>query len=135
MLCRTLRCLVVTRWALAGLVCLALIGGAAVSSRTSLADDEPSTIALRAPEIPLAALATHFAVRLENNATSVRLTLHKQERNAHVSWALRAQAIPPRPDVCETSPLLARRLLPSRHLVPRAPDESGDPFLAPLLHF
>jgi hypothetical protein len=76
------------------------------------------------------------AIRLEKNATSVRLTLHKPEGKAHVSWTMRVQTIPLRPDVCQISLLLARRFLPSRHLVHRAPDESGDPFLsASLLHF
>jgi hypothetical protein len=131
MLCRTLRCLVVARWALAGLVCLALIGGSAAPPRTSLAEGEPTTIGLRAPEVPLAALATTSAVRFEKNATSIRLTLHKPERNAHVTWVTRTQALTQRPKVCHASPLLARRFLPSRHLIARAPDESGDPFLAP----
>jgi hypothetical protein len=132
MICRTLRCLVVARWALAGLVCLALIGSAAEPPRTSLADGESTTIGLRAPEFPLAALATTSAVRFEKNATSIRLTLHKPERNTHVTWVTRTQALTQRPEISQFSPLLARRFLPSRHLVPRAPDESGDPFLAPL---
>jgi hypothetical protein len=132
MLCRRLRCLLVGRWAIAGLVCLALIGSAAAPSRVSLGHSEPATIGLRAPEAPLAALSTTSTVRLEKQAASVRLTLHKPERHARVSWATRTQATLQRSDVSHASPLLARRFLPSRHLIPRAPDESGDPLLPQL---
>jgi hypothetical protein len=112
MLFRTLRDLLVGRWAIAGLVCLALIGGAATPARASLANDEPAAMDLRAPKAPLAALATTSAVRFERQATSVRLTFHKPERNAHLLWAVRAQTIPQQPDVSRAFRVLARRVLP-----------------------
>ena len=132
MLCRTLRDLLVGRWAITGLVCFALIGSAAGPSRISMADGEPATIAFRAPDVPLAALATTCGLRLEKHATSVRLTHHKPERNAHVTWATRPQARLRRPDLCQTSLLLARRFLPSRHPTQHRSDEPRDPFLAQL---
>lgn len=132
MLCRTRRSLLVARWASIGLVCLALIGGVAAPSPVSMADGARTTIGFRAPEVPLAALETTSGVRFEKHATSIRLTHYKPERNAHGSRATRPQVLPPRPDLCLTSFLLARRFLPSRHLIPRASDEPGDPFLAQL---
>jgi hypothetical protein len=132
MLCRTLRDLLVGRWAIAAYVCLALIGGAATPARVPLANDEPAAMGFRAPEAPLAALATTSAVRFEKQATSVRQTFHKPERRPHLFWAVRVQAIPQQPDVSRASRVLARRVLPPRHLTSHTSDEPGDPFLAQL---
>jgi hypothetical protein len=130
MLCRVLRSLNYCRWILTGFVCLALLTGASLPVRPSLGDDEPITIGLRAPEVPLAALAANSTIRFEKQAASSRLTLHKPERNAHALWAIRVHALPSRADGSSLSPRLPRRFLLSRHLSPHVPEDSGDPFLA-----
>lgn len=128
MLCRTLRRLSVGRFALSGLLFLAVVGGATLPAQVGLADE----LGLRAPKAPLAALSTTSAVRVEKHATSSRLSHHKPERNPHAARFLRVQSSPRRSDVSPTSPVLARRFLPSRHLMPRASDEAGDPLPARL---
>jgi len=127
MLCRTLRGLLAGRLALSGLVCLALLGGAAVPAHVGLADGERATIGLRAPEAPLAALSTTSSLRFEKHAASARLSQHKPERSSHAARFMRGQPVPRRSDVSPASPVLARRFLPSRHLVPCASDDGGDP--------
>lgn len=130
MLCRTLRSLFVCRWALAGLLCLALVGGAAAPARLSFENDGATSIGLRAPEVPLAALETTSAVRFEKHGQAVRLTFHKPERSAHLSSAERSRGVLFRPKASHTSPLLPRRFLRQRHVTPRGPNDAGDPFLA-----
>ena len=132
MLCRTLRSLSAGRWALAGLLCLALVGGAAAPARVSLGDGEGTSIGLRAPEVPLAALETTSAVRFEKHGQAVRLTFHKPERSAHLSSAERSCGVRFRPKACHTSPLLPRRFLRPRHVTPRGLNDAGDPSLASL---
>ena len=130
MLCRSLRSLSVGRSALAGLLCLALVGGVAAPARYSLENDEASSIGLRAPEAPLAALETTSAVRFEKQGQAVRLTFHKPERSAHLCSSERPCNVPFRSKAVQTSPLLPRRFLRARHVASRAPKDAGDPFLA-----
>jgi hypothetical protein len=132
MLCRALRSVSVGRWALAGLLCLALTWGTAAPTRLSVADDGSTSIGLRAPEVPLAALETTSGIRFEKQGQTVRLTLHKPERSAHRSSTERSCGVLSRPKPRHTLPLLPRRLLPPRHMTPRAPNDAGDPFLASL---
>ena len=132
MLCRSLRSLSAGRLALAGLLCLALVGGVAAPARYSFASDEATSISLRAPEVPLAALETTSAVRFEKQGQAVRLTFHKPERSAHLSPSERPCSLLSRSKALQTSPLLPRRFLRPRHVAPRAPKATGDPFLASL---
>ena len=130
MLCRTLRSLSAGRWALAGLLCLALVGGAAAPARVSLGDGEGTSIGLRAPEFPLAALATTSGFRFAKHGLTVRLTFHKPERSAHLSSAERTCGTLSQPIACHAFPLFPRRFLRPRDATPRAPSDAGDPFLA-----
>lgn len=134
MLCRTLRNVSIGRWALAGFLCLALAWGTAAPAHNPFQDDGDTSIGLRVPQFPLAALETTSSVRLEKHGQAVRLTLGKPERSGHLSSTERAYGLLVRPKRCPTSPLLPRRFLSPRHLAPRAPNDAGDPFLA-LLSF
>ncbi len=130
MLSRNLRGSLAVRWLLGGLLCLALAGGAAASRPASIAHDGATSISFRAPEFPLAALETTSSIRFEKQARSVRLTLQKPTRSACLSWAARTYCVSPRPRLSYTSPALPRRLLLSRQMIPRGPNDAGDPFLA-----
>ncbi len=132
MLCRTLRNVSSGRLALGGLLCLALALGTAAPTRVSFQDEEPTSISVRAPEVPLAALETTSSVRFEKHGQAVRVTVHKPERSAHLSSVERTCNAVFRPGGRPTSPLLPRRFLPPRHMTPRATNDAGDPFLASL---
>lgn len=132
MLCRALRNVSVGRWALAGLLCLAVAWGTAAPTRHSFDDAGTTSIGLRAPEVPLAALETTSSVRFEKQGQTVRLTYHKPDRSGHLSSADRSGGVLSRPKVCHTFPLLPRRFLQPRRTTPRAPNDAGDPFLASL---
>src|SRR5512136_889844 len=114
MLCRTLRTLFVGRWALAGLLCLALVAVAAAPPRFLSWDGEATAIWLRAPDVPLAALETTSTLRFEKHGQALRLTFHKPERSSHLSSAERPCLALFRPKACHTSPLLPRRFLRQR---------------------
>ena len=133
MFCRTLRNLSSGRWALAGLLCLAMVGAAGASTRVFSGDGSADSIGLRAPEVPLAALAATSGVRFEKHGQAVRLTFHKPERSGHLSSIERSCGALSRPKAWYTHPLLPRRFLPSRHLLPRTSKDSSDPLLASLL--
>ena len=130
MLCRTLRNVSTGRWALAGLLCLTLAWGTAVPTRLSFQDDGDTSIGIRTPEFPLAALATTSSVRFEKHGQAVRLTFHKPERSSHLSSAERSCGVLFRPRGCSAFSTLPRRFLQPRHLAPRTPNEAADPFLA-----
>jgi len=130
MLSRNLRGSLAVRWLLGGLLCLALVGGAAASTPTAFAHGDVTSIGLRAPEFPLAALGSAFAFRLQKQAQLVRLTLHKPVRSGQFSPAERAHAMLPRPKVSPGSAVLPRRFLLSRQTIPRGPNDTGDPLLA-----
>ena len=132
MLCRALRNVSVGRWALAGLLCLAVIWGTAETTRLSFDDNGTTSIGLRAPDVPLVALEATSSVRFEKQGQTVRLTLHKPERSVHLASADRFSGVLSRPKVCHSFPRLPRRFLQPRHATPRAPNDAGDPFLAPL---
>ncbi len=132
MLCRALRTISAGRWALAGLLCLALILGNAAPTRHSFGDDGAASISLRAPEMPLVALETTSSVRFQKQGETVRLTFHKPERSAHLFSAERSCGALSRPKACHSLPLLARRFLPPRHMTPHTPNDAGDPFLVSL---
>jgi hypothetical protein len=130
MFCWTLRTSLVGRWGLAGLVCLALVGGGALSPSIPLGESDVPSISLRAPEPPLAALATTSPVRFEKQAHSIRLGVYKPDRSGRVASAERGRVLLQRPTRRPSYPGLARRVLPTRHLTLRTPNESGEPFLA-----
>ena len=132
MFCRTLRNLGSSRWALVWLLCLALVGAAAASTRVFSGDDWAGSISLRAPEVPLAALATTSSVRFEKNGQAIRLTFHKPERSAQLSSTERSCGALSRLIACHAFPLLPRRFLRPRHVTPHAPSDAGDPLLASL---
>lgn len=132
MLCRTLRNVSAGRWALAGLLCLALAWGTAAPPRLSFQDDWGASIGIRAPEVPLAALETTSNVRLQKQGQAVRLTFTKPERRAHLSSIERPCGALFRLRARSTFPVLPRRCLRPRHAAPRAPNDAGDPFLASL---
>lgn len=132
MLCRTLRNLSAGRWVLSGLLCLALVWGTAAPPRVSSEDERTTSLRLRAPEVPLAALETNSGVRFEKHGQALRLTLHKPDRSAHPSSAERPYGALSRRKPCHTLPLLPRRFLQPRHMTPGAPNDAGDPFLAAL---
>lgn len=132
MFCRTLRNLSSGRWALAGLLCLAMVGAAAAPTRVFSGNDWADSIGLRAPEVPLAALAATSGVRFEKHGQAVRLTFHKPERSGHLSSTERSCGALSRPKAWHAHPLLPRRFLPPRHVTLRGPNDAGDPFLASL---
>lgn len=132
MLCRNLRTSLAVRWLLGGLLCLALLASMAASTPSLCGRGEATSIGLRAPEFPLAALGSAFAFRLQKQAQLARLTLHKPARSGAFLPAERAHAMLPRLKVSQGSALLPRRFLRSRHITPRAPQDSGDPLLSAL---
>ena len=133
MLCRTLRNVSTGRWALAGILSLAMVWGTAAPARIPFQGEDPASIGLRAPEIPLAALETTPNVRFEKLGHAIRVTFHKPERSAHLSSSERVCGVRFRPKGCPTSPLLPRRSVPPRRMTPRAPNDAGDPFPVSLL--
>ena len=132
MFCRTLQNLSAGRWALAGLLCLALVGGTAAPTRVSSEDDGATSIGLRAHEVPLAALATTSGVRFAKHGLAVRLTFHKPERSAQLSSIERSCGVLSRPIACHAFPPLPRRFLRPRHVTSRALSDATDPFLTSL---
>lgn len=132
MLCRTLRNGSVGRWALAGILCLALAWGTAAPIRLSFLDDGDASIGLRARDVPLAALEANSSARFQKQGQAIRWTFTKLERRAHLSSIERSCGAPVRAKGCPRSPLFPRRFLPPRHATPRAPNDAGDPLLASL---
>lgn len=85
----------------------------------------------RAPSWPVHALAEGSSVRLEKEGQTQRFALHKPSRTSALTAFERAPAIRPQPSVRQQpTRLLPRKSLPSRHTVPRAPDDSADPLLS-----
>ena len=130
MLCRTLRNLSAGRWALAALLCLALVCSASAPTRASFGNNGAGSIRLRAPEVPLAALAATSGVRFEKHGQAVRLTFHKRERSGRLSSIERSCGALSRLIAYHAFPLLPRRFLRPRHVTPHAPSDAGDPLLA-----
>ena len=129
MFCRSLRNQLVGRWILAGLLCVALVVGAAVCAPIAPAEDGPASISLRASEFPLAALESTSPVRLEKQAQSNRLTFPRPHRTGQPSWAERFRVTQPRRQPSQTAHALPRRVLPSHDLTSHDPSDSGEPFL------
>jgi hypothetical protein len=110
-------------------VCLVLIGS--IPTLPPFAEDETPAMVFRAPSRPIHALAENSPVRLEKQAQTQRFSLHKPHRNGILTSVERAPAIQQRPQVRQRpARALPRRFLPSRHTVPRAPDDSVDPLLS-----
>jgi len=130
MLCRSLRNQLVGRWILAGLLCVALVVGAAVCAPIAPAEDGPASISLRASEFPLAALESTSPVRLEKQAQSNRLTFPRPHRTGQPSWAERFRVTQLRWQAFQTAYALPRRVLSSQNRTSRDPSDSGEPFLA-----
>lgn len=130
MFCRMLRNQSADRWALTGLLCLALACGVAAPIQVLLPEDGGISISLRAPQAPIAALETTSSVRLEKHGQAVRLTFHRPERSAHPSSPERPRGVFPRPKTCHAFQLLARRFLRPRQMTSRTPNDADDPFLA-----
>jgi hypothetical protein len=84
---------------------------------------ETPALVLRAPEIPLAAVATGSPVRPEKQFPHKRLTPLKPLRLArHIT--LVSRALPsPRPGAHQPYRDVPRRPLPTRRAAPRAPDD------------
>ena len=93
MLCRSLRNVLVGRWILAGLLCMALVVGAAVCAPIAPAEGGPGAASLRAAEFPLAALESTSPVRLEKQGQPNRLTLPRPDRTGQLSWTERFRVI------------------------------------------
>ncbi len=129
MLCRNLRDLLVGRWVLAGLLCVALVVGAAVCPPIAPAEDGPASISCRTATFPLAALGNTSSVRLEKQARSNRLTFPRPDRTGQPSWAERFRVTQPRRQASQAAHALPRRVLSSHHLTARDPGDSGEPFL------
>jgi hypothetical protein len=84
---------------------------------------ETPSLVLRAPEIPLAAVATGSPVRSEKQFQHKRLTPLKPLRVAR-SIALAHRATPAsRPSTHQPYRDVPRRPLPTRRAAPRAPDD------------
>jgi hypothetical protein len=93
-------------------------------------DDGPSFTVPSATSAMLA-IAEGSSPRLQKQAQTKRLSLHKPQLGSRISSAEYARIVQPRPHIRhQRSSLLPRRLLSVRQLVPRGPDESGDPFLS-----
>ena len=130
MLCRSLRNVLVGRWILAGLLCMALVVGAAECAPIAPAEGGPSAVSLRTAEFPIAALESTFPVRLETQAESKRLTLPRPDRTGQLSWTERFRVTQLRRQTSQTAHALPRRVLPSHNLTTHDSSDSGDPFLA-----
>ena len=130
MLCRVLRNFSARCWALVGLLCLALALVTAAPTRVSFEEHGATSIGLRAPEFPLAALATTFGLRLAKHGLAVRLTFHKSEQSTSPASTERSCGTLSRPTACHAFSILPRRFLRPRHVTPHAPSDAGDPFLA-----
>lgn len=130
MLCRSLRNVLVGRWILAGLLCVALGVSAAVWRPIAPAEDGPASISLRTSEFPLAALESTSPVRLEKQAQSNRLTFPRPDRRGQPSWAERFRVTQLRRQAFQTAHALPRRVRPSHDRISRDPSDSGEPFLA-----
>ncbi len=106
-------------------VCLILTAGLAAPPAAIFEDETPGFV-LKAPDVPLAALATSSSVRFEKQLGAPRLAFHKPDRSArYLSSADRSTALRPQPALHRTYRDLPRRALPTRNAVPRGPD--GDP--------
>ena len=130
MLCRNLRNELVGRWVLAGLLCMALVGGAAVCPPLAPTEDGPAAASLRTAEFPLAALESTSPVRLEKQGQPNRLTLPRPDRTGQPSRTERFRVTQPKRQTFQTAQALPRRVLPSHNLTSHDSSDSGDPFLA-----
>jgi hypothetical protein len=129
MLCRSLRNVLVGRWIFAGLLCMALVAGAAVCP-IAPAEEGPGAVSLRTAAFPKAALESTSPVRLETQAQSKRPTLPKPDRTGKPSWTERFRVTQLRRQAVQFAHALPRRVLPSHNLTSRNPSDPGDPFLA-----
>lgn len=129
MVCWALRTSLI-RLILAGLLCLVMVGGAAMPPAPPTGESDAGSISLRPPELPLAAVAATSGVRLEHQAQSVRLTLHRPDRSGALASIAHTHAIQFSPRVSRMSRILARRLLAPRRSTLCAPRDSSEPFPA-----
>ncbi len=83
MLCRSLRSLPCWRLPLVVPLCLALVAATGVVPRVASEQQTPS-LTIRAPELPLTALAETSGVRIEKQAHSQRPSLRKPDRIARL---------------------------------------------------
>jgi hypothetical protein len=112
------------------IVCIGMIGIVAARPAAWPEDDGPALTGPSATS-PLLAIAEGSSPRLQKQAQIKRLSLHKPQLGARFSSSEYARIVQPRPQIRhQRSSILPRRLLSVRHLVPRGPDESGDPFLS-----
>jgi len=130
MFCRNLRKVLVGRWIVAGLLCMALAGGAAVCPPFAPAEDGPVAVSLRTAVFPLAALESTSPVRLEKRAQPNRLTLPRPDRTGQPSSTEQFRVTQLRRQTSQTAQALPRRVLPSHSLTSHDSSDSGDPFLA-----
>jgi hypothetical protein len=130
MFCRNLRKVLVGRWIVAGLLCMALVGGAAICPPFAPAVDGSGEANLRSAEFPLAALESTSPVRLEKQAHSNRLTLPRPDRTGQPFSTERFRITQLRRQTSQTAHALPRRVLPSHSLTSHDSSDSGDPLLA-----
>lgn len=104
-------------------VCLILIASMAVAPPTMLGEQAPSLV-LRAPDIPLAALAVNTPIRVEKQAPGPRAQLQRPDRTARYLPASERLAAPEfRVALHRIYRDLPRRLVPWRQTAPPAPDD------------
>ncbi|MFB3816037.1 MAG: hypothetical protein ACE147_00115 [Candidatus Methylomirabilales bacterium] len=104
-------------------VCLILAAAMAVAPPATLGEQAPSLV-LRAPDIPLAALAVNAPIRVEKQAPGPRAQLQRPERTARYLPASERLAAPEfRVALHQTYRDLPRRPLPRRQTAPPAPDD------------
>jgi hypothetical protein len=103
--------------------CLILIAGMTVAPPTMLGEQAPSLV-LRAPDIPLAALAVNTPIRVEKQAPGPRAQLQRPERTARYLPASERLPAPEfRGALHRTYRDLPRRLVSWRQTAPPAPDD------------
>lgn len=104
-------------------MCLLVLAALTCAPTAALQDEAPSLV-VRAPEIPLVALASTSPVRVEKQVRSQRVMLQKPERAARyltMSQRVTASQPPRAPHLAYRD--LPRRSLPTRQATPRAPDD------------
>ena len=130
MLCRSLRNVLVGRWILAGLLCMALVVCAAVCPPIAPAEDGPGAASLRPAGFPLTALESTAPPRPEQQGQSNRPTLSRPAQTGQQSGTERFRVTQLRPQTSQTARALPRRVLPTHNSTSQVSSDPGDPFLA-----
>ncbi|HSB72439.1 MAG TPA: hypothetical protein VLT62_24180 [Candidatus Methylomirabilis sp.] len=129
MICKALRNLVWVRVALILAIGAALAGGL-VTPPPAWSESEAPSLTIRAPELPLTALVGNPAIRLEKQAQSHRLNLHKPGQSARLSVVIRDPSPRLRTQTLRAFRGFPRRLLHPGHVKPRPADDPSNPLLS-----